>query len=208
MTKSSGGNRPQDAVDQHRVAQAPGLQHHGRGDLPDDDAQQRGHAAQADDGGALFQPEPVGRHLGARIQEQRLGDGDADGHDQRQGVVLREDAAQQPEDRHHDGAQADGLLEAPGVDQPGGRQRQRDVDVHEHQRQQADGVVRDAQGRAGRLVDGRIADPEDLHHQADEGIHRQHHPAVPVDLDRFFSFFRCHRSSPVEESCAEERNGR
>ena len=159
------------------------LHQEGRRHLPDDDAQEGRYRSQTDDRGTLAQREPVGSHLGAGVQEQRLGDGDADGADQGGGVAIRPDAAHHAEDAHQDGAQPHSLLEAPGVDRPGSRDRQRDIDVHEEHCQQGDLQVGDAVLRGCQPGDRRVADPEDLHRQADEHEGQQHHPAVAIDFD-------------------------
>ena len=81
--------------------------------------------------------EPVGRHLGPRVEQERLGDGDADGAEQDQRVVAAgESPRSDAEDAHQHDAEPDGDAEPAAVDDPGRRQRQRDEGDHEHHRQQ------------------------------------------------------------------------
>ena len=88
--------------------------------------------------------EPLGRHLGPGVEQEGLGDGDADGAQQHQGVVVSRQPAQHAEDAHQHRPDADRQAEAVGIDHPGDRDRERDEGDHEGHRQQADLQVADA----------------------------------------------------------------
>ena len=125
----------------------------------DGNAQEGGEKDNADNRGPLFEGEPQRGEFGKGIQQKRLGNGQTDGKQQRQGKVRGEDAAQQAEDTQQDRAEAHGFLEAPGVDGPGGGDGQRDVDDHEDHRQQADIQIADVEILRRFERDRRVANP-------------------------------------------------
>ena len=82
----------QNAIDKHCGLQTPGFVHQEAWRSADSDAQNDTDAAQADNRCTLLQAEPVGGKLGPGVQEERLGDGDANGCDHRQRPIQHEDA--------------------------------------------------------------------------------------------------------------------
>src|SRR5665647_3316956 len=86
----------------------------------------------------LARREPVRRDLGPRVEQKRLGDGDADGAEQHQRVVRADQAAGDAEHGHQHDAEADGDAEATRVDDPRSRQREGDEGDHERHRQGSD----------------------------------------------------------------------
>ena len=158
------------AADEHRREREAGA-----------DTEHAGQRDQADGGGALAGSEPVGRHFGPRVEQERLGHGDADGAQQDERVVSAGEPAQHAEDAHHHDAEPDGDAEPAAVDDPRRRQRQRDEGDHEHHRQQRDQLVGHAVVVGGVGDDRAVADPEDLDDEVDEHDDGEHDPAVAVD---------------------------
>ncbi len=165
-----------------RVLDQDGREHHAeRG--PD----QAGKGHEPDRGGTFLDGKPHGGDLCPGVEQEGLGDRDADGADQHQGVVRAGQSAQDAEDTHQHGADPNRQAETPGIDRPGDRDGKRNVDEHEGHRQETDLEVGDPMEISGGTGDGGIGDPQDLDGEVDEHENSQHDPAIGIQAVGFSS---------------------
>ncbi len=173
-------HRGDGAVDQLHRADGHAADEHRRERQAGADAEHARQRDQPHGGGTLAWCEPVGRHLGPRVEQERLGDGDADGAEKDERVVAAREPAQHAEDAHQHDAEPDGGAEPAAVDDPGRGQRQRDEGDHEHHRQERHQLVRHAVVVCGVGDDRPVADPEHLDDEVDQHDDPEDHPAVAV----------------------------